>query len=139
MTLLGDGSQRFVLETLVKDENLADSVRLTGMVKNPYPYIKAADVFVCPSRREGFNIAILEAMTIGVPIIATNSAGPAEILENGKYGMLVDNNVQGIVDGISHLYEDKDCLDRLKSLSFERSKDFSAKNQLEFIYKLVNS
>jgi len=65
-------------------------VCLPGFVANPYPYIRRASVFVLASRAEGLGLALLEALTLGVPCVATDCpSGPREILQEGRLGILV--------------------------------------------------
>lgn len=139
LCLVGDGSQRKDLEDYVSKNKLEKHIFFAGKQSNPYPYISKADAYVCSSKQEGFNIAILEAMTLGKPIISTDSAGPNEILENGKYGILTENNVAGLVDAISQLYNNKETLTEFKNKSLLRAKDFDADIQLAKISNLLHS
>ncbi len=76
--------------SLIKDLNLETEVALPGFQKNPYPYMAQASVFVLSSRWEGLSNALLEAMALGTPVVATDCpGGSAEILGNGEYGELV--------------------------------------------------
>lgn len=76
--------------SLIKDLNLEKEVALPGFQKNPYPYMAKASVFVLPSRWEGLSNALIEAMALGTPVVATDCpGGTAEILGNGDYGELV--------------------------------------------------
>ena len=68
-----------------------DAVYFTGVKRNPYPYLKKGSLYVLTSYYEGFPNALVEAMAIGLPIIATDCmTGPREILED-KYGILISN------------------------------------------------
>lgn len=90
LVILGEGEQREEIERLVAELGLKPHVSLPGFVKNPYAYMARAAVFVLSSRWEGFPNVLVEAMAVGVPVVATDCmAGPAEILENGRYGQLV--------------------------------------------------
>ncbi len=90
LVILGDGRMRQELEQLVKNLGLEHDVSLPGFRKNPYPYMKNADVFVLSSYYEGFGNVIAEALAVGTPVVSTNCpSGPAEILQHGKYGRLV--------------------------------------------------
>jgi len=90
LIILGDGKEKKNLVKLRQDLSLTDSVSFVGFVKNPYKYINNADVFVLSSLWEGFGNVVAEALACGTPVVATDcDSGPAEILDNGKYGKLV--------------------------------------------------
>jgi glycosyltransferase involved in cell wall biosynthesis len=89
LIILGDGPLLNVLTKKINDLNLNESVILKGFVSNPFKYIKVADVFVLSSLWEGFGNVIVEALSLGTQVVSTNcNSGPAEILENGKYGFI---------------------------------------------------
>jgi len=73
--ILGEGTERKNLEKLIDKEKLNDSIVLYGFTSNPYPFMKSCDVYVQPSRYEGFGIAISEAYYLGSPLIITPDAG----------------------------------------------------------------
>ena len=73
--ILGEGKEREHLEKLIDEENLNGSVVLCGFAENPYPFMKDCDVYVQPSRYEGFGIAISEAYYLGSPLVITPDAG----------------------------------------------------------------
>jgi glycosyltransferase involved in cell wall biosynthesis len=89
LLILGAGPLRQHLENLARELQIADTVDFVGYQQNPLPWFRAADVFVLSSRSEGFGIALAEAMGCGTQVIATDTYGPAEILERGRYGVLV--------------------------------------------------
>lgn len=90
LIILGEGSEREALQLQIKSLNLDARVSLAGYVDNPFVFMKTADLLVCPSRAEGLGRVLIEALTLGTPIIATNCpGGPAEVLEEGKLGCLV--------------------------------------------------
>ena len=89
LLILGDGTQREALEKLVREEGLTGRVSLPGYVSNPYPYMKRAALFVMTSLYEGFGNVVAEALACGCTVVSTDcKSGPAEILDNGKYGYL---------------------------------------------------
>lgn len=137
LSLVGDGSLRAELERKINEYGLKDYVTLVGMQSNPYPYVAASDLFVCPSRQEGFNIAILEAMTLGKPVVATDCAGPSEILGGGEFGLLVENSMQGLVDGIMQLYSSPSDVIRYSELSGKRNAYYNSEAQLTSLYKII--
>ena len=89
LLVVGEGEEREKYEQMVHRLNLESSVSFIGEKKNPFPYIKYGDIFVLPSRSEGFPNVLLEAMILGKPVVATDCVtGPREII-NGKNGTLV--------------------------------------------------
>lgn len=90
LTILGEGPLRLELEALVVQLGLQDRVAMPGFAVDPYPWFRSADLFVLSSQWEGFGNVIVEALECGVPVVCTDCpSGPAEILENGRYGRLV--------------------------------------------------
>ncbi len=90
LIILGDGSERGALESLVRTLGLECVVSMPGFVENPYSYLARASLFVLSSDYEGLPTALIEAMSCGVPVISTDCpAGPDEILDGGRHGRLV--------------------------------------------------
>jgi glycosyltransferase involved in cell wall biosynthesis len=90
LIILGEGPDRGDLEALVARLDLGDSVALHGFTDNPYAFFSRAAAFVLSSRWEGLPTVLIEALSCGAPIIATDCpSGPREILADGRYGRLV--------------------------------------------------
>ena len=90
LLILGTGPEYTRLQALANSLRIEDRVHFAGFVNNPLPYMRAATAFVSSSTVEGFGNAIVEALGCGTPVISTDCpSGPAEILENGRYGRLV--------------------------------------------------
>jgi len=90
LVLLGHGPDEEILRVQAKSLGLSHRVHFRGFVRNVYPWMANADVFVLPSREEGLPLVLIEAMTAGAPTIATDcKSGPREILEDGRSGVLV--------------------------------------------------
>ena len=135
LLILGEGELRQKLETLASDFGIADRVALPGFLSNPYPVMKHADLFVLSSRWEGLPNALLEALALGVPIVATNCpSGPAEILEDGKYGKLVTvGDTQAMADAIVGALGNSPDMDIL----IKRAEDFSVDKIVDQYLKLI--
>jgi len=88
----GDDDEILRIKKLITDLSLSDKVIMTGYVtdKELSEYYMLADVFIMPSKKEGFGIVFLEAMIHGLPLIAGNKDGSVETLLNGELGLLVD-------------------------------------------------
>jgi glycosyltransferase involved in cell wall biosynthesis len=90
LVILGEGDERPGLERLSRELGVAADVDLPGFTPNPYAFMARADLFVLSSRVEGMPNTVIEALACGCPVVATDCpSGPAEILENGRYGPLV--------------------------------------------------
>lgn len=90
LMILGEGPDRADLEALVKRLQLEEDVSLPGFVDNPYAFMARAALFVLSSRWEGLPTVLIEALSCGVPVIATDCpSGPREILADERYGALV--------------------------------------------------
>jgi glycosyltransferase involved in cell wall biosynthesis len=90
LLILGEGEERSALESLVKELGLESCVSLPGFVSNPYAYLARARLFVLSSQWEGLPTVLIEAISLGVPVVSTDcESGPREILDHGKYGHLV--------------------------------------------------
>lgn len=100
VTLVGDGPCRADLEAFVSAHAMQDMVYFAGTKSNPYPYMKQADLFVLPSYMEPFGLVIVEAMLLETGIVVTETTGASSITCNGRYGILVDNSIEGICRGI---------------------------------------
>jgi glycosyltransferase involved in cell wall biosynthesis len=80
------------LQTLVRDLNLSDYFHFVGGITNLREHLSAADIFVLPSRSEGFSNAIVEAMAAALPVVATNVGGNAEAVKDGVSGFVVPSD-----------------------------------------------
>ena len=90
LIIIGEGSERGKMESLISKENLKDDIELMGFQVNPWKYLSKSNLFVLSSLWEGFGNVIVESMYLGTPVISTDCpSGPREILKNGDLGILV--------------------------------------------------
>lgn len=136
--LIGNGSQHRTLQTLSDELDLQNNITFLGCHSNPYKYTARAHLYVCPSRQEGFNIALLEAMYLGKPVVATDCAGPREILGNGKFGVLTECNPSAMAQTLAATLSDGNLLSKLTTLSIARIKDFEPQVQIEKLMHLLS-
>lgn len=103
--LIGDGPDKEKIEEKIKGMGLNNKVFLLGAKKNPYPWIKNAQLLVHSSKFEGFGLVIVEAIILKTMVVATDCpVGPREILLNGEYGSLVEcENSQQLGDELKEL------------------------------------
>ena len=108
--ILGEGALRNQLESLIGDLNVK-SVRLLGFKENPYAYMVKADLFVCSSLFEGYSTAVTECMILNIPVLTTDCAGMDEILHNGKYGRIVENNEDVLRNALEEFLQNPNLLE----------------------------
>jgi len=143
LIILGEGEERAALQELIETLNLADRVTMAGHIKNPAPIVRRAKYFISSSLNEGFPNAMVEAMILGVPIVASNCpSGPAEILEDNaatqvrgamkaKYGVLLETgSVTAIREGMAIMSDDDERL-RYAAAATQRAMDFGGLKILE--------
>lgn len=135
--ILGEGRERRKLEKYIKDNSLEEYVHLLGFQKNPYAYVSKSDLFVSASLNEGYSLAIAEAISLGVPVVATRTSGAKELLENGKFGVLVDSSFESIYDALNELIDNKTKLKQMQKESIKRKNSFGIKSSIERINYLL--
>lgn len=125
--LLGDGPEMGSLKEKVRINGLSEEVFFTGMTDNPYPYFKACDIFVLPSREEALANSLLEAYAMGKPVVCTETVCGINNVVDGETGILTEISGKGIADGIMKLINNpelcKKISDNLKKTDYEAEKE----------------
>ncbi len=111
--VLGDGEERVALEMLIIEHDVEESFILLGIIENPYPYIKQADVYLQTSRFEGKSIAIDEAKILDKPIVVTNFETVFDQIETEVNGLIVSMIPEEIAKGIKRVFEETTLRDKL--------------------------
>lgn len=137
--IMGDGPLKSTLENLVKEFSLEDKVKLIGFIKNPYPYIRRADTFVLTSSHEGFSIVVCEALALSKPVISTKVVGPIELLEDTKYGVLVDEDVNQIAEAMERMMTSSKLRQKYSEAAEKRSEMFDVDRAMNEIYSVINA
>lgn len=137
--LIGQGEEEVNLKKLCTELDVQDLVSFVGFKQNPYPYLKNSDIFICPSLSESFSLVICEAMCLGVPVIATKTAGALEVLENGKYGIIAEQNDASIYLSIRKMIDNTELRKYYQQKAQLRAKVlFDTNKVLSQIYKVIN-
>ena len=98
--ILGSGPLKEDLQSLIDELSLTEAAYLVGQQENPFKLMHQCDCFVLSSHYEGQPMVLLEAMTLGLDIIATDIIANRTVLENGRYGLLVENTLEGLENGM---------------------------------------
>jgi glycosyltransferase involved in cell wall biosynthesis len=112
LLILGEGKERHALLRLIAELGLEGDVDLPGFVANPFAVMARASVFVLSSRFEGLPNALIQALALGVRLVATDCpSGPREVLEDGRHGTLVRvGDAEGMAEGILEQLQRKDAV-----------------------------
>ena len=139
LLIIGDGEEKVSLEDYIDNNSMTSYVSLPGFSANPYQQLIEADLFVCSSRAEGFSLVIAEAMVLGIPVVSTYCSGPNELLQEGKYGMLVENSEDGLYTGIENAITN---MDRMKNYAKDaqiRIQDFAPQTIIKEVESILQS
>ncbi len=137
--IIGRGDEEQQLETYIATNALASHVTLLGFRANPHKYVKNCDLFVCSSFEEGFSTAVTESVVLQTPILTTDCSGMDEILEDGKYGMIVPNDEDALYRGLQQLVEDRELFLSYHTKAKERSLYFQQKNNAVDVEVLLDA
>lgn len=130
--LIGFGSDEQLIRQKIKENRMEDRVIILGKKSNPYPYIKACDLYVQPSRYEGKCVSVKEAQMLGKPVVITAYSTSSSQLENGVDGIIVPMDNEKCAMGIAELIKNRDKMQALSNNCRER--DYSNQSEVKKIY-----
>jgi glycosyltransferase involved in cell wall biosynthesis len=125
LVVVGEGVGRQGIRSLVAELGLADAVTFVGAVADPAPYMAAAHVVALTSDHEGFPNALLEAMAVGRPVVATNVGGIPELVRDGVDGFLTSADPAEIAARLSEVLGGPSLGDRMGRSAHERAATFT--------------
>lgn len=143
LEIFGDGPERNNLELLIKSLNIEQSVKLNGLCARQTlaATLKRSDAFVLASRSETFGVAYIEALSCGVPVIATRCGGPEAFVHQGNGILVPVNDEEALLAAMKSMYRNKDLYNR-EQIAAETARKFSpdaVASQLEEVYKKIKS
>ncbi len=134
---IGSGSEKERITKQIEEKGLIDDFILLGEKSNPYPYFKSCDIYIQPSRNEGWGITITEAKALYKPIVVTNFSAAYEQIDHGVNGLICDMNSQSVADAVEKLINDKALRDKLSyNLSQEK---IGNEEEIQKLYDLIES
>lgn len=129
----GDDS---LIRSRIQEAGMENHVILLGKKSNPYPYIKACDIYVQPSRYEGKSVTVREAQILGKPVVVTAYPTASSQIRDGIDGLIVPMDNEGCANGIARLISDVGMQNRIR-LNLKKL-DFGNMSEVEKFYRLVS-
>ena len=140
---IGDGPEKDNYKQIIKNLNIENDYILLGSKLNPYPFMKYCDIYVQPSRYEGYCITLGEARCFDNPIVTTNFTGANEQIKNEVTGLICDISEEGIYKSVKRLLDDKDLYTNIKiniNININISKEIvDSTNEISKLDKVLNS
>ena len=133
--IIGYGPDEQLIRAKIQEAGMDEHVILLGKKTNPYPYIKACDIYLQPSRYEGKSVTVREAQLLCKPVIITNYNTAASQVRDGIDGIIVPMDNQGCAEGIVRFIKDKAKQDEI--IQSLKMSDYGNENEVEKLYKLV--
>lgn len=133
--LIGYGGSEPLIRQKIHDAGMQDHVIILGKKDNPYPYMRACDLYVQPSRYEGKAVTVREAQLLGKPVVITDYATSASQLADGVDGVIVPMDNAGCAAGIAALLRDPVWMQQLSENCAKR--DYTNSAEIEKIYALM--
>ncbi len=130
--IVGEGNQQSEIESYLQENNIENSFSFLGYQDNPYKYVKACDIFVCSSHREGFSTAATEALIVGTTVVTTDVSGMEEMLgDDNEYGIISSNDEEDLYKALKDIITNKDKLNHYTSQAEIRGKTFSVESTIK--------
>jgi len=140
--MVGDGEKRKELERFIEENKLDEKVKLLGVLprENVFQTLGESDIFVLTSNYEGFPMTILEAMSCGLPVIASDVGGVREAVNEDNGFLIQRGNKEGFKKALVKLIENPDLRKRMGQNARKRAeKEFSLEKMLEKTFKVYQS
>ncbi len=132
---IGDGSARKEYEDLIDKYNIKNDFILLGANPNPYPFMKQCDIYVQPSRHEGYCITLSEAKIFNKPIITTNFTGASEQIIDNETGLIVNFDEQEMFKALKRFLDDQKLKNKIKGYS--QYKVLNNTKEIDKLYNLI--
>lgn len=137
LLMVGDGPERFKIEQLCRDLDLCGRVMFLGKVRDTQHVLEISDLFLLPSETESFGLAALEAMSMGVPVISSNTGGIPEVNINGETGFTSNvGDVNDMAQNALKILESTETLNAFRDRALKRSQLFDVKTIVQHYEEL---
>ena len=134
--IIGYGGDEALILQKIKEAGMEEHVILLGKRSNPYPYIKACDIYVQPSRYEGKSVTVREAQMLCKPVVVTNYPTAPSQIRSGIDGVIVPMDNEGCANGLAEVICNKPLQERI--IAHLKTHDYGNESEVEKIYTLIN-
>ena len=133
--IIGYGGDEALIRQKIKEAGMEEHVILLGKRSNPYPYIKACDIYVQPSRYEGKSVTVREAQMLCKPVVVTNYPTAPSQIRSGIDGVIVPMDNEGCANGLAEVICDKPLQERI--IAHLKTHDYGNESEVDKIYELI--
>ena len=133
--IIGYGEGEELIRQSIQEAGMEKHVIILGKKSNPYPYIKACDFYVQPSRYEGKSVTVREAQILYKPVVVTNYPTAPSQIQNGIDGVIVPMDNDGCAEGIFRLMEDSSR--QASIVQYLLAHDYGNENAVNALYSLI--
>lgn len=133
--IIGFGGEEQLIREKIAETGMQEHVIILGKRSNPYPYIKACDIYVQPSRYEGKSVTVREAQMLCKPVVVTNYPTASSQIRNGIDGVIVPMNNEGCARGLAEVISNKALQQRL--IEYLKCHDYGNEKEVEKIYRIA--
>ena len=133
--IIGYGGDEQLIRQKINEAGMENNVIILGKRSNPYPYIKACDIYVQPSRYEGKSVTVREAQLLCKPVVVTNYPTASSQIQDGVDGRIVPMDNEGCAQGITYFIQDVNQQNDI--ISYLSAPDYGNKNEVNKLYQMI--
>ena len=133
--IIGFGTDENLIRQKITEAGMQKHVIILGKKSNPYPYIKACDIYVQPSRYEGKSVTVREAQMLCKPVVVTNYPTASSQIKNGDDGVIVPLDNEGCAKGLAEFILDTEKQNHI--IEYLKAHDYGNMEEVEKIYNII--
>lgn len=133
--IIGFGGDEQLIRRKIEEAGMQEHVIILGKRSNPYPYIKACDIYVQPSRYEGKSVTVREAQMLSKPVVVTDYPTASSQIKNGIDGVIVPMDNEGCARGLAEVIMDKAQQERI--VEYLKTHDYGNESEVDKIYRII--
>lgn len=138
--ILGRGEEKEELEKLVKDYGLSDKIIFKGILSDLYEFMSSCDIYLNTSRWETFGLSVVEALSIGLPVVSCDRTGVYEVIEENKYGFFAEReNLEKLADHVEFLINNQEEREKFGINGLTRAQQFDKEIFIEAFKNYISN